>query len=495
MFIFLFSFAVKTGLAQELTLKEAVKLALRYNRSVLYIAHNDLTRAAHQYAVSRTQYNPKLSFDVKATRNYSRSGVFTSQSDIKAYISQASNIVTPSMRLSRSFLTPFGSRSELALSWEAEMFGSDNIVYRQVPTLFIQIQQPLGKAGISSGHREQIIAGENFKLAELNYQSRREELIMQVLDGYFLLMTHDQAVKQAESALASAKRRLLLGQLRLKSGTIAEFEVLNAELQVRIAKDQLLVVKNNANHQRVRFRQLLGIDSSRELNLPTEEIPLLFPDFELGTAIEQAQKNRIDMQQALIGLEISKFNILAAQSGKEARLSLNGSLSLSSGDRNTWQETFGKFPNRGWYLNAAISFPILDGGMASNQEHIASLVELNSINTLELLRKTVEIEITKLYEDIRLQRRRKQTLMLNMEIARETLRIAELKFEKGMLSGNEVGSIYERYYIAQKALSDARITYNRANIKLMKEIGYLSKWVLEDELFENDVSAERLQVK
>ena len=87
------------------------------------------------------------------------------------------------------------------------------------------------------------------------------------------------------------------------------------------------------------------------------------------------------------------------------------------------------------------------------------------------------MQIEDLYRSLQLNLDRIKSLSLNLEIAKEAMDIAELRFDQGDISSTEIDNIRQRYSSAQQSLNSAKINYITQSARLAKSMGCLDRWV------------------
>jgi multidrug efflux system outer membrane protein len=239
----------------------------------------------------------------------------------------------------------------------------------------------------------------------------------------------------------------------------------------------LVVAENQLQNQRRNFAQLLGQDSLQATITLVDSIAMDTIRIELAGAIAQALANRREVRQAEISLELADLGVAAAASSNDPVLYLTGSYTLSSkNDPSPWK-AFGQFPSNTWSVQANIAFPILDGGAAKSQLDIAQSSRNIQQNNLALLRQNIGLEVEQIWRGLKLNDRRMATLALNVQIAEEALNIAELRFQHGQISSNEVEQVRSRYLATQESLNGAKVSYKIQSAALAQATGRLEEWV------------------
>jgi len=381
----------------------------------------------------------------------------------------------PSLGLQQTLLTPLGSRLTLGSSLQTALTGLSSLSYQSSPAFTLSYQQPLSASGIASGHAELLRARQNFNQSEMTYRLQKEQLALSVVQSYYQLWQALRSVEQSERDFESAQRVLTVAELRLKSGTIAEFEVLNVRVQYRLSEDNLLQARNNVKTQTVAFLRLLGenIESSADLD---PAIPLDSTTFSLEYAIEIGLKNRLEVKQAELAVELASLTRDQSASALSPSLRFDASYSFSSLSEPTFFNSL-TLPNSGWNMQATISVPILDGGRTSAQVEIAERNVAVQRKNLSLLKEEISIDVENQYRTLELDRHRLASLALSLAAAEEALRIAELRFKSGQISSTEIENVRSRFNAAQNALNGTKISYVIERAQLAKAMGELIPWI------------------
>ncbi|MBD3289444.1 hypothetical protein GF337_11630 [candidate division KSB1 bacterium] len=454
---------------QPLTLYQAIQQALAHNETVMYRARQNYQAAHAQLELSESAYRTQVNLSLNSYRSYSR--VFSGNQ----YFSTHSQATTPNLALDYTLLTPFGSRTSIGVGYQTQMDGMSHSFYSS-PQLSLTYQQPLSRAGIQSGHADMFRARSNFVNAEQSFQLQKEGLILSVINSYFQLWQSYRSLEQSKLDVESTRRVLEIAELRLKAGQLSEFEVMNTRVQYRVAEDNVKVALNSLQTQKRSFLRLLGLDLDTNVQL-IEEIKMDTIDFDMEYAIQTANRNRLEIKQNEISLQLTELSLQQTAAGNKPTLYLNGNYSLSSEYDVPLGTAFSEFPGRNWSVNASLSFPILDGGAQKNQIRIAKSSYDMQQKSLELLREDIAIEIEEYFRSLQLNQNRIESLTMNLKIAEEALKIAELRFSQGQISSTEIENIRQRYTNAQQSLNSAKISYITQSAQLAKAMGMLAEWV------------------
>lgn len=470
-FVFQSAFCVGYSSAQSLTVYHAIKRALASNQTVLFGAQLNLLNAVTQRRSADAAYRPSLSIRLNA----SRSGSMTQLPGLENVQDYRYQQLYPDLDVRQMILTPFGSRVSISGSLQTMLTGFNSLTYQTLPTLGLSFEQPLSRAGINAGHADIEQADISLENSRRSFQLQREQLVLSVLQSYFQLWQSTRTVEQSINDEESARRILEIAEVKLRSGTIAEFEVLNLRVQRRLAEDNLLQVQNLIKTQAISFMRLLGggVDSSFKL---TEHFKVDSFNVSLESAVAGALMNRMELKQARDALTLAHINRDVTSSAISPEFGLNVSYNLRSNLEPTFVRSL-TMPNYGWGITGSISIPLLDGGRTALQTESADRsIAIQEMN-IRLLEEEIRIEVETRYRTLELNRRRMGSLELSLMSAAEALRIAELRFQSGEISSTEIENVRNRHNASRNALDGVRISHVLERAALAKAMGGLMDWV------------------
>lgn len=278
--------------------------------------------------------------------------------------------------------------------------------------------------------------------AEAHFQATEEEGIsvhnrlgFEVARSFFLIHKNQGFIEAAEAAVDSYETHVRLGEIRLETGTMLESDLLNLEVQLASAREDLLRAQNAKRIATLVFANLLGleeIDPAIASSLPDVPLPM--------TAAENhpdilASEHRIDAAQA----ELKK-----ARSGYFPRLSIFGSYQRDQG----W-EMDGE--GRSWTVGGVLEWELWDGQLTRGRANQAS-AELEEAR--EQHRKTARAV------DLRIRQAR-----LNLDEASERLKVTRKAAEQAEQSAQLNRSRFEQGLALASELIDAETALTNARVR------------------------------
>lgn len=461
--------------AQTLSLYDAIQFALQNNSTIMYAVNQNYLSGFAQLNTVKAAYNPSMNVQVSLSRNLAKTQYQSLIQGEELYQVNQYQEIYPNFSIGQTYLTPFGSKLTLTGGLQTIVTGISSFNYQTQPTVGILYQQPLSSSGISSGHADLDQAELSFQQTDINYQLQREQLILNVIQSFFQYWQAGRSVEQTMADVESAKRVLEIAEMKLKQGSIAEFEVLNLRVQYNLAEDNLLQSENNYKTQKVSFLRILGanLDSTVQLK---QNIEIDSIDFTLNEAYEKAFLNRLELKQAQISLSGTKLNCEQISSSLSPFLQLNANYNLSSNFETTFFRSF-TLPKYGWNIIGTISIPVFDGDRTSSQLEISERNIAVQEENIKLMKEEIAIDIETRYRTLTLDMRRFNSLQLNLDVAAEALKIAELRFHSGDISSTEIENVRNRYNTARNTLDASKISYMIERAGLAKAMGELFKWI------------------
>jgi outer membrane protein TolC len=454
-----------------MTVHQAIAKALAHNQTVLYGARLNMLNAATQRQSADAAYRPSLSIRLNA----SRSGSITQIPGMENVQDYRYQQLYPDLDVRQTILTPFGSKVSISGAVQTMLTGFNSLTYQTLPTLGLSYEQPLSWAGIVAGHADIVQADLALENSRRSFRLQQEQLVLSVLQSYFQLWQSTRTVEQSINDEESARRILEIAEVKLRSGTIAEFEVLNLRVQRRLAEDNLLQVRNLSKTQTISFMRLLGeaVDSSFKL---TEHFKVDSLNVSLDSAVAGALMNRMELKQARDALTLARLNRGVVSSAISPVFGLNLSYNLRSNMESTFFRSLA-MPNYGWGISGSITIPLLDGGQTALQTESADRsIAIQEMN-IKLLEEEIRIEVETRYRTLQLNFRRMGSLELSLASAAEALKIAELRFQSGEISSTEIENVRNRHNASRNALDGVRISHVLERAALAKAMGGLMDWV------------------
>lgn len=338
------------------------------------------------------------------------------------------------------------------------------------PTTFVRGNVTLSYDLYTGGKRSATIraAEEQVRNSELAVESQLEQLRLDVANDYYSLQAADEQVRIDQSAVANAQASLRDAIALEQAGLGTRFDTLQAE--VTLANDQQALTRD-VSQQLIARRQL-----AQELNI-AQSVNLVAADpvqiaglwkLSLEESIVQAFQNRAELQQQLAQRNYYRQQRIIALATLKPQVNLSAAYNLVSNNITSFSEV-GPFGN-GYSLQAQVSLLLFDAGAAraraAQADANVAIYETNFSNTRDQIRFAVEQS----FYNLQANSANIQSARLALEQARESLRLARLRFQAGVGTQTDVINAEAALTTAEGNLVSAVLNYNRSLVSLERYV-------------------------
>jgi OMF family outer membrane factor len=318
------------------------------------------------------------------------------------------------------------------------------------------------------------VARDNYEKAKNQYLIGLRKLRLDAATLYFNLQEQDEQVRIGQESVRSSQVSLRDARARFQAGVATKLEVLQAETQ--LARDQQLLTTSLAR-QSISRRALAA-----NLSLPQDVTPTAKdPSRVLGVWLPSLQESIVAAYTLREELDQALLDISAANSSANAELAqvqpfLNIVNSFSAGRSYGYEFVRAPIPNEeGWSADNTvglnISWNIFDGGRARaryrQEKQRAQENRFKFASTRDQIRQEVEESFYQLEQN----NRDISTTSREVISARESLRLARLRFQAGVTTQREVVDTQRDLTQAEVRYSSAIADYNRNLADLRRRTG------------------------
>jgi outer membrane protein len=376
-----------------LTLDKAIDLALNQNRDIL-IAAQDRAKATAQISEAKSGVLPSLDISASYIRNIQKPVLFLApNSPINPTSSTAS----------------FELGSNNAYDITASL---SQTLYDKKVRIALDIARTFGD------------------YAQQAYRGTEQNVTLAVKRAFYGVLLAEKLVEANRQGLEIVRANSENVQSQYRHGTIAEYDMLRAEVEVANTEPLLISAENNLELARNSLKNLLGLpldtDIRTEGQFAFAELPASLTD----QARRDALTNNAFIRQLALSEAIQKKNIGIERAHYFPTLSLVGAYSWQTED-NTFE-----FKNYTWAktsnLGLRMSFPLFDGRRTSSRTRQAK----NEYEKTHLARLKAEEALRIQIESAELRMAEAKQVILGQEKgidqARRAVSIAQTRFTNGV---------------------------------------------------------------
>lgn len=310
-------------------------------------------------------------------------------------------------------------------------------------------------------------AEEGVRLQQLEVEQVSEQLRLDTTSAYYALQQAGAQVEIAQAAVADAAQSLRDAQLREQAGLGTRFEVLQAQVQLAAANQDLTTAISNLRTARRQIVQVLNLAQTVDV-AAADPIEVAGEwNLSLEQSIVLALKNRAELEAQLVQRNISEQNRRAALASIRPQVGITASYDINNvlnDDRG-----FGD----GYSIGPTIRWRLFDAGEArARAEQESRNIEIAETNFANQ-RNQVRFNVEQAFFELNANAQNIQTASFALTQAQESLRLARLRFQAGVGTQTDVINQQTELTRARGRLLTAILNYNRALAQLQREVSNL----------------------
>ncbi len=413
--------AVGVSAGELLTLEKAIEVALEKNPDILSVRQEQV-KAAGAISVARGAFLPSLSLGGSYTREEETSS--TSEPD-----NYDANVTVSQSIYQGGKLRAYRTQAELAV-----------------------------------------------KIADSTVADTEEKIIYEVYKRFYNILLLRENVRTSEDALSYAEDYSRELKKKFEVGLVTGLEVTRAEKLLVTSRKNLVISKNNLKSARVSLFEILR---SSEESFSSIEGGLDYRPFsgDAENSLKIAFENRPDLLSRRDQVKVQEQDIIIAQSGVRPSVSLAATWEYSDpakGSSNGDEDT--------WSARVNVNFPIFDSGITRGRviQEEATLVQTRE--SVVKQEEAVRAEITKAYLTLDTSANSVKEAMTNLDLARESLRLAEVGYREGVGIQLDVLDARAELTDARRLYSLSVRDYNLALANLRRAEGTLISYSLDRDI-------------
>ena len=427
---FLFCICIQKINAQapQLTLEQAVQIALKNNYDIL------LTKNIAEQAVNS---NTLGNAGMIPTVNLNASGV-TSKSNIKQEFPTAPII-------------------------EKTGVGSNNITTGAYLTWTVFD----GFKMFATNKRLQELES----LGMLSEKIQIESTLVQVISAYYAVVMHKQLINALKENMEVSEERLKIASKKFEIGASSKVDVLQAKVDLNAQKSSLMKEKNLLSDSKANLNQLLALYAENDFDVP-DTIPVMnnykYEDLKNSTT----QKNS-DFLFAQKNVSISKLMIKETKALYYPKLNLNANYIFTRAENQAGFTLLNQ--NLGLNLGFTLSWTFFNGFNTNNNVKSMKLNLEYSILQFSNIKSQNQLLLTKTFKKYQ-----DDLAILNLEdennkLAKENLDIALELFRLGKSTSIDLKTAQQSFEDSINRLSSARYETKISETELLKLSGDIIK--------------------
>jgi hydrophobe/amphiphile efflux-1 (HAE1) family protein len=334
----------------------------------------------------------------------------------------------------------------------AGIFGPDEQTFEAGFTrrniMQFEVNQPLYTAGrLQNAYGIQASA---MDASKLGLERARQELHYQVVETFYAALMNEQGVRVADEQIALGTKQLSLAKARFDAGTVARLDVLQAEVELANAKARRIQAQAAVDTSYQALRTVLSIPQSQPLAL-TGNLDER-PERLTRAALQASIPSRPDLRAFAAQRTSAEHAIALANAELKPSLSLTGNLQYQDDGLDSLLKT----DNQSYTVGVALRVPLFAAPGASARRAVAQAQARQSEHGLNAATDAAHLEVESAWTAFEAADEVVTTQQKALELARESVTIAQTSYENGVITSAELNDAQVRLLQTEWFLMQAK---------------------------------------
>lgn len=324
----------------------------------------------------------------------------------------------------------------------------------------VQVSYPLFTWGQLGNLYRQAILGK--QAAERALEAIQLDIELKVRQAFHGVLLADAFIEVAEAALTQVEKRHAIAEEQKAAGVSTRLEVIRANVQIVNTRSQLIQAQNQRKLAEENFKLTLGLPLEETIRIEGELVTES-KSVDIDQAIVMALARRPEIQQIDLQEQIGEKRIKVAKAGNKPMLSTFGNYNFNDSERQAFDTS--------WSVGLSIQIPIFDGYATQAQVNQAQVsLDQIQVNKQQLL-DGIRVEVKAAVFDLQAAEALIHAQAGIIEQAAEGLRIANVQYEAGLITGVELTDVELSHTQAQVNRLQAVHDYIIAVARVERAIG------------------------
>jgi OMF family outer membrane factor len=294
------------------------------------------------------------------------------------------------------------------------------------------------------------------RIAETELNRVTQQVRLEVVTAYYTLQNADETLRIRQKQVENAEQSLRDTQALERAGVGTKFDVLQSEVQLANARQELLNAQSSQLIARRDLARILDFAPTVELTAADKIEPV--PPWRLNVedSILLAVRNRAELDRRRLERQVAQDRAIAAVASLQPQVNLFANVDLLDDF-----STVGGIAS-GYRLGARLEWRLFDGGRVQSQvDQFTSDAQLAE-NQFETAARQIRFEVEQSFLTAESRRQQIDTARIAQQQAVEALRLARLRLSAGVGTQTEVIQAERDVTQAEVNLLQAVIGYNQA---------------------------------
>jgi outer membrane protein TolC len=382
----------------------------------------------------------------------SNQGLKVNQEQVResqAYVAEARTNFLPTIDLNFQY-TP--AQRFPVLRIPAGIFGPEEQTFQAAFTrrniMQIEFSQPIYTAGrLRNAYG---IQAASLDESRLRLERARQELQLRVVETFYAALMNEQGVRVADEQIALGTRQVELAKARFEAGTVARLDVLQAEVELANAKARRIQARAAVDTSYQALRTVLSVPQSQPLTLrgSLDERPEQLT----RSLLDAGVTSRPDLRAFTAQRDMAEHAAALAHAEWKPSLALTGNVQYQDDGVNNLLNT----DNQSYAAGIALRVPLFAAPGAAARRAAAQAQMRQSEHGLNAATDAARLEVESAWTAFEASDEVVTTQEKALELARESVGIAQVSYENGVITSAELNDAQVRLLQTEWLLMQAK---------------------------------------
>jgi hydrophobic/amphiphilic exporter-1 (mainly G- bacteria), HAE1 family len=315
-------------------------------------------------------------------------------------------------------------------------------------TMQLYINQPLYTGGrLNNAYG---ISTTSLDASKLELERTRQEIEYRVVETFYAALMNERGVSVADEQVQLGQKQLELARARFEAGTVARLDVLQAEVELANAKARRIQARAQVDTSLQALRSVLSIPQSQPLKLEGSlDEPVV------GHAREELDRElpkRPDLQAFAARRHGAEYASNLAQGEWKPSLSFTGNMQYQ-------QDSLGSLlarDNQSYAFGLSLNVPLFASPGAAARRSQAQSQMRQAEHGLNYATDNARLELETAWTSLEASAEVVSTQEKALEMARESVTIAQVSYENGVITSAELNDAQVRLLQTEWLLMQAK---------------------------------------
>ena len=294
------------------------------------------------------------------------------------------------------------------------------------------------------------ITSSTLDASKLELERTRQEIEYRVVETFYAALMNQRGVAVADEQIRLNEKQLELAKARFESGTVARLDVLQAEVELANARARRIQARAQVDASMQALRSVLSLPQTQplQLNGSLDEPVVGHARDELDQQLPQ----RPDLRAFDARHDAAEYSSQLADSEWKPSLSFTGNMQYQ-------QDTVGSLlsrDNQSYQFGIAFSMPLFGAPGAAARRSVAQSQMRQAEHGLRYATDNARLELETAWTALEASAEVVTTQQKALELARESVAIAQVSYENGVITSAELNDAQVRLLQTEWLLMQAK---------------------------------------